>query len=122
MTGMMKMSRYNYIPIFSMKRIGKKYSLHSEQETRALAIWDLHKKNITFFLRSWKWVFTNKPSYSLYRKLINTMTHETIHGVTQKILEQDKFSGGFDPEWPNTHGMDPDYERVVKRVNAMSMV
>lgn len=104
--------RYNYIPEFSYKgMIFKK----KKKEMAVFACWDINKKNITMFLNSFAWSSNGRIGYPLYRKLINAINHEVIHGATQKILEKDRFTGAFNPEFPMLHGMDPDYNRVMKQ-------
>jgi len=88
---------YNYIPNFSTQ------SVYVNKKTRTLAHYDMNNKDITFDLGSWHWCYGNKTSHSLYRKFIHTLSHEVIHAVTFKLLEQDRYNGQINPEWPTEH-------------------
>ena len=104
---------YNYIPKFSMDE-----DYQEEEDNVCLGFWCMVHKEVVIYLKAFKWAFTNKPSYPLYRKIINTINHEVIHGAIQKQLEQDRFSGDLNMEFPMLHGMDDDYKRVMKKLNA----
>jgi hypothetical protein len=102
---------YNYIPIFSLEE-----DYQEEENNVCLAYWCMSHKELKFNLKAFKWCYDSKASYPLYRKIINTISHEVIHGVVQKIMELDKWSGSFDPEFPMLNGMDDDYKRVSKKL------
>ena len=101
---------------------------HKKYANVALGYWNMEKKQTVLFLASWKSVFiTGIPkklrgmaTHALYRKLINTLSHEVIHGVIQDILEKDKWSGSYDPHFPHLHGADPDYKRTCERLERES--
>ncbi len=90
---------------------------HKANANVALAYWDMYDKDLTIFLPSFKACFGNRNSWPLYRKFINTLSHECIHGVIQMILEKDRFTGEFESHWPHLHGMDDDYKRMLERLH-----
>ena len=97
----MKMTKgYDFIPIFSVDE-------HQEEDD-CFAYWCMSHKELVVNMKVFNWEFKNKP-HQLYNKIINTISHEVIHGVIQKILEQDRFSGQLDTEWPLTRGLDPEH-------------
>ena len=121
---MMKMTRrgYDFIPNFVFEKLKQKKlkETKTKQYTSTitwttLGIWSMNHKNITFNLNAFGWAYRNKAGYGLYRKLISSISHEVIHGVVQKIMEQDKWSGFCFMEWPMKHGMDTNYERTYRK-------
>lgn len=96
---------YDFIPIFSVDE-------HQEEDD-CFAYWCMSHKELVVNLKVFNWEYKNKP-YQLYKKIINTISHEVIHGVIQKILEKDRFSGQLDTEFPMMNGMDPTMRKRLK--------
>ena len=114
---------FNYLPIFNTEKVTvlKGGSVDNGksivEDAVCLATWTMCDKKLTFYLDAFRWAYGNKPTYPLYRKVINTLTHEVLHGVIHKVMEQDRYSGSFNQEWPMLKGMDNDYKRMMKRLN-----
>ena len=69
----------------------------------SLASYNMETKKITFHLGTWKYNYGARASHALYRRFIHALSHEVIHSVIFKLLEQDKFNGSINPEWPTEH-------------------
>lgn len=102
---------YNFIPIFSLDDDWKEEG----HDNACLAYWCMMHKELVVNVKAFTFCFGNKQ-HQMYHKIINTFTHEVIHGVIQKILEKDRFCGDLNTEWPMLNGMDDNYARVVKRI------
>ena len=104
-------TRYCYLPIFSLDD-----DYAEDDNNVCLAYWCMSHKELKFNVKAFRDAYTNKNSKAIQHKYINTLNHEVIHGVVQKVLESDRFTGAFNPEWPMLNGMDPDYKRVVSMI------
>ena len=100
------MSRYNYIPNFSL-----------DKRPDAIAHWDYDDKNLTVFLRSMKKVFGNKPTDLLINAIVYVIQHEILHGVIQHQLQNDKYNGTFNAEWPMRKGFNNDYMKLKRMMS-----